>query len=166
MDDENQNRKKESACPFYKLFISQLFEIGNSAGSLIGEATNLFRTFQRLSATRTFITKFSNECNGMFDWAKDFVKILIASIQARPFTDFELFWLYTFSIPILIVSFVSSLFNGYKQIRYYIFWSPFVLIGFGCSMLSFGWIAFVVAGVGVLIVLIITILYFACLKKK
>lgn len=166
MDDGKEKRKCRCECPFFKLFLSQLFEIGNSAGSLIGEAINLFRTFQRLSATKTFIMKFSSECNGMFDWAKDMIKIIISSLQARPFTDFELFWIYTISIPIFIVSFVSSLFNGYKQYRYFFLWAPFVIFGMGISMLSMGWIAYLVAGSGIAWFLIIIISYFACLKKK
>lgn len=121
MQNKSKNSKKRCNCPFCRLFLSQLFEIGNSAGSLIGEAVNLFRTFQRLSATKTFATKFSSECEGMFSWATDLVKNIISSFQIQPFKDIELFWLYTVAIPLLILTFIPCLFNGYKQYRYFFF---------------------------------------------
>lgn len=167
MQNKSKNSKKRCNCPFCRLFLSQLFEIGNSAGSLIGEAVNLFRTFQRLSATKTFATKFSSECEGMFSWATDLVKNIISSFQIQPFKDIELFWLYTVAIPLLILTFIPCLFNGYKQYRYFFFWATFIALGYGISLLKELFVlGIIILGIGVLFLIIFLLLYYFYLKKK
>ena len=51
---------------FVSLFFGQLFDIGGSAGSIFIEAINLFRIFQRLSATKSFTAKWTNFCTAYF----------------------------------------------------------------------------------------------------
>lgn len=60
-DDERLEEPKCAKCQksFIFIFVTELFGIGNSAGSLISEAIGLFRTFQRLSATKAFAVHFS-----------------------------------------------------------------------------------------------------------
>ena len=168
MSRSNKSSKKHCQCPFFKLFMAQLFEIGNSAGSLIGEAVNLFRIFQRLSATKSFVTKISSESNGMFSWATNIVKIVISKIDTKPFEDYEYYWLYTISVPVFIFTFIPCLFNGYKQLRYILFWIPFFLIGAGISNIYPKPTLFnlILIAMGLFYLIIMLACYFCCLKKR
>lgn len=51
---------------YLELYLTQIFDIGNSTGSLFLEIITLFRTFQRIGAPPEFIIKFSPECAKMF----------------------------------------------------------------------------------------------------
>ncbi|KAK8837324.1 hypothetical protein M9Y10_036757 [Tritrichomonas musculus] len=116
---------------YFGLFISQLFDIGNSTGSLVMEILTLFRTFQRLSAPSEFRTKFSPDCFRMFSWAKDFVDIISKSFRTTPFSNFELFSIYVFIFPLSILTFISTTAFGYR----FVF---FCIILGGCLALSTG----------------------------
>ncbi|KAK8846994.1 hypothetical protein M9Y10_019568 [Tritrichomonas musculus] len=65
--DESKNSKKSySSKDFNRAFFKELLGIGTNAGSLIIEAISIFKTFQRMSATKTFSVHFSKDCYKMF----------------------------------------------------------------------------------------------------
>lgn len=121
---------------FAGLLFSQLFDIGNSAGSLIVEALNIFRTFQRMSAIKSFTVKFSNNCFSMFDWAKKLIQIISNLIGLTPFTNLELFLFYSFAFPLSILVFVSTVipnFHLYNHLSLFV-----VITFFGIGIGSIG----------------------------
>lgn len=161
-----EHNRSRSKCPFFRLFFAQLFEIGNSAGSLIGEAINLFRIFQRLSVTKTFTAKFSKECLDMFKWATELVEISISLFEIKPFSDLELFSVYSISIPLLILTFIPALFNGYKQFRYYLIDLCMGLIGLGFGYIEIFYLgALIYLPLGFGLLLLISLLFY-CYKRK
>lgn len=96
-------------CVFFILFIKQFFDIGKNSGSLLQEGLNIFRTFQRLSATKSFSAKFSNDFVGLFQWARNIINLIVNNLfRIKPFTNFELFCLYSLVFPISILTFISS----------------------------------------------------------
>lgn len=128
---------KKCKCPFLKLFLLQLFDIGDSAGSLFNEAFVLFRTFQRFSAPRSFSAKFSDECLKMFSWAKDFINFLFSSLlPTDPFTEFELFYIYNFAAPLMILTFISALISSYKFMSYIFIYGLFLTLGIGIGYIG------------------------------
>ena len=114
---------------YFIVFIKQLFDIGNSAGSLIMSAISLFKTFQRMSAPKVFATKFSHECNELFSWANDLIRIVLNAMKTIPFSNYELFTIYVFVLPITIIVFISSYIT---QVLFFI-----MILLFG-GMLGFG----------------------------
>lgn len=95
---------------FLKLFCKQFFDIGKRSGSIIREAFNLFRTFQRISATKSFSARLSTECLSMFQWANELIQIIATNLfNVRPFSNYELFSIYAMVFPITILTFIASL---------------------------------------------------------
>lgn len=140
---------------FNKLFLLQLFDIGNSAGSLINEAIGLFKTFQKISAPKSFQTRFTSEGEGAFSWAKDFIKSITNAFRVNPLTSFELFELYGYILPIIMLTFISALTEGYKFMLYLIV--SILFLGFGTGISFIGennYIAFpLIIFTGIIIVL-------------
>ena len=66
---------------FCRSFFYQLFDIGDSAGSLLNEGINLFRTFQRISAPKQFSTMFSKDCLSLFKWVTNLIQIISNSFD-------------------------------------------------------------------------------------
>lgn len=98
---------------YIKLFFGQFLDICNSAGSLIGEAISLFQVFQRLTSVRQFSVRLSNDCTKMFDWASNLIQIISDAIfNFKPLTDFEMFTIYVFIIPLTILTFINSYSTG------------------------------------------------------
>lgn len=133
LNDQNEKSQNERICinNVFILFLQHLFEFGNSAGSIITEAFELLRTFQRLSGTRTFSIHFSKDCLKMFSWASSFFELIMSNFYIGTFSEFELFYLINYVIPILIITFVVS-FMCNKA--YYI---PFLFCGV-CFTLGIG----------------------------
>lgn len=99
-------------CQFCSLFLKQFFDIGNAAGSIITEAIGLFRTFQCISAPKSFSTRFSRECLEMFKWATRIIELITENIQTTPLTTYESFTVYSIVIPLTILIFISSIILG------------------------------------------------------
>lgn len=121
---------------FLYLFLSQFLDIGRSAGSLIFEAINIFRLFQRLSASKSFSAKISNGCLKYFYWARDIFQTIVDTLfRMKPFSDFELFSIYNYVFPLTILTYI--LFAGHDiTVRYYFYFIFYFLItslgaGFG-----------------------------------
>lgn len=111
---------------FLVIFFEQLFDISNSAGSLIVEAINLFRIFQKLSSTKRFATRFSSSCLRMFQWAKDFFHIIVNSLfRMRPFTDYESFSLSIFVFHFVIMTYITFINHTEEDLKAIVFF-------FGC----------------------------------
>lgn len=155
---------------FVSLFFGQLFDIGGSAGSIFIEAINLFRIFQRLSATKSFTAKFSDSCLKMFQWAKDILQIIVDKLfRVIPFSDFELFSMYNYVFPIVILTYITMVdVSVYVQtFTYFIFYFIVFMIGAGFGFFGInnayaigmvaGFIGFGIIFVGITI---------CCCKKK
>ena len=105
--------KCEERCPFIKRYFEKIFDLSDSAGSVIKELKDIFRTFQRATAARSFSVTLSNETRDMFEWATSLIQLISYKILGiTPFTQFELFSIYTLSIPIFILCFISALIIG------------------------------------------------------
>lgn len=143
----NNESRCVNRCPFFLLFIKQLFEISNSAGSLIGEAINLFRLFQRLSATKRFSAKFSTESLSWFKWVTDYVDIITSRFAFKPFTNLEYFLIESISIPLFLFTFIPALLDG-SNFENKIFLTILTIpIGFGLGMFDLENQEFVIGGV-------------------
>lgn len=131
---ENEEKKEN----FFLCFITELFDIGNSSGSLISEAIGLFRTFQKLSATKTFSIHFSKDCLKLFSWATNIFEIVLSNFYFRVFSDIELFYVINFVIPLLIITFIILIDCVYQF--YIIFVAliiPFSVLGFGFAYIKY-----------------------------
>ena len=93
---------------FLRAFMEQLFDIGDSAGSLLNEGINVFRTFQRISAPKQFATMFSYECISLFKWVTDFIQILFSLFDSKPLSDFDFYTLYSLVFPLSILFFITT----------------------------------------------------------
>lgn len=108
MEEQYNCFSKNQVCEFIILFLRQFFDIGNSAGSIISEAVGFIKTFQRLSAPKTFSARFSSECLEMFDWASKIIQNITINISdGIPLYDFEAFLIYVLAIPLTILIFIS-----------------------------------------------------------
>lgn len=93
---------------FCRSFFKQLFDIGDSAGSLLNEGINLFITFQRISAPKQFSTMFSKDCISLFKWVTNLIKIISSQFEtSKPVSDFELYYLYSIVFPLTILAFIT-----------------------------------------------------------
>ena len=93
---------------FCRSFFYQLFDIGDSAGSLLNEGINLFRTFQRISAPKQFSTMFSKDCLSLFKWVTNLIQIISNSFDtSKPISNFELYYLYSIVFPLTLLSFIT-----------------------------------------------------------
>ncbi len=107
---------------YIKLFFGQFLDICNSAGSLFGEAISLFQTFQRLTSVRQFSVRLSNDCTKMFDWASNLIQIISEAVfNFNPLTDFEIFTIYVFIIPLPILVFINAYSIGITSIFHLIY---------------------------------------------
>lgn len=117
---------------FLYMFLSQFLDIGRSAGSLFFEAINIFRLFQRLSASKSFSAKLSNSCLKYFYWARDIFQSIVGSLfRMKPFSDFELFSIYNYVFPLAILTYVSLAGHDIiiRYYNYFIFY--FLVTSFG-----------------------------------
>lgn len=147
-------------CEFLGKFILELLKMGHSAGSLITEAIGLFKTFQKLTATKTFTVHFSKECLKMFSWAKNLIQVVISNFYMKKFSEMELLYLYNYVFPMFLISFIILLSSSYRYYIHLLISLVFATIGFSLGYIQeninilkiFGSIAFVI-----LIIIIIVI---------
>lgn len=116
---------------FIILFLKQFFDIGKSTGSLFGEIISLFKTFQKVSAPSEFSTKFSRECLDMLRWATDIFYNIANSIRTNPFTDFEIFSIYTYILPLTILCFISIVMDPKFSFFTLLLYGFFIMFGVG-----------------------------------
>lgn len=155
---------------FVSLFLGQLLDIGGSSGSIFIEAINLFRTFQRLSATKSFAAKFSDNCLKMFQWAKDIIQIFINSFfRVIPFTDFDLFSIYNYVFPIVILTYFTMI-NASRYVQtftYFIFYIIVFLLGIGLGFFGLNTMsAILITTIFLFIGLIFMAVTLCCCKSK
>lgn len=155
---------------FLLIFFNQLFDIGNSAGSLIVESINLFRIFQKLSATKTFTAKFSTSCLKMFQWAIDFLHIIADSLfKMRPFTEFESFSIYNYIIPMVIITYITLIGQSERVLASTYIWTYACIAGIGIGIGSIGFYQntlLLTVLLPAVIVLIVTIICINCHLKS
>ncbi|KAK8880891.1 hypothetical protein M9Y10_003590 [Tritrichomonas musculus] len=121
---------------FLKLFFRQLFDIGYSTGSLFTQVLGVFRTFQRFSASKSFSTRFSDQCLKMFEWAKYIYNYVITFIPMDPLTDFEYFYSYTFAFPLMMLVFIAALASGFAIMFYLMAFGSFLMLGIGIGYIG------------------------------
>ena len=85
--NNNEKSQNDEKCKnsVFVLFLKHLFDCGNSAGSIISEAFELLRTFQKFSGTKTFTVHFSKDCLKMFSWASSIVESIMSNIYIGEF---------------------------------------------------------------------------------
>lgn len=121
----------------FLLFIKEIFDIGNSSGSLLFEALGLFKTFQKISSTKTFSAHFSNECYEMFSWALNIIEIIKRAFYFRPLSDYEIFYIYNLVIPMAIMTYIITMRCTYDVIFYIIIHGFFLMVGAGFGYIGF-----------------------------
>ena len=142
------------SCRNVKSFNKDFFGVGSSAGSVILEGLGLFKTFQRISAPKSFAIHFSHECFKFFGWAKDLINMVVGKIFTRPFSNLELFEMLTFAFPLTIFTFICTMVLRKKIYSYFIIVIVFTAFGVGIKMFQIHWIA----GIGITIVTLIIII--------
>lgn len=146
----NRNRKS---------YLKQFFGASSSAGSIIMQALNLFKTFQRLSAPKSFALHFSHDCFKFFSWAIDFVKIIFGSeLLGSPVSDFELFQIFTFVFPLTILTFICAMILKKKIYVYFLIVAVFAIFGLGIKLLQVYFIAGIPITIVSLIIIVLIIL--------
>ena len=118
------------------LYIKQLFEIVDSPGSIFGESINLFLSFQKSSATHSFITRFPIKTRNMFRWASNIVQMLSDKLANTPFNAFDLFQLYSLVFPLFILSFITALVMGFWFCIGIFIYALFLLLGVGLGYIG------------------------------
>lgn len=139
MDNQKGNTSKKKCCDwkFFKLFFLQLFDIGKSTGSLIGEAINVFRIFQRSTASESFSLSFSLDYIKIMKWATNLIQIItIDLISSKKLSEFDLFIMYACIIPISLLFFTSSLVLGDWLLLYLFPYLAFLLLGVGIGFIG------------------------------
>lgn len=119
-------------CTVFAKFLSKLFDFGDCAGSLIKEVLNLFRLFQRISATRTFTAHLSSDCYKMFSWAIDFLDLIRAVFYFEPFTKYQKFYLFTYALPMTITVFITAACSSYLFFGF--IWGYYIFCCFGMGI--------------------------------
>lgn len=145
-------------CTFTKLFLKQFFDIGKSAGSLVREIIGLFQTFQKLSAPSKFETRFSHECIQWFRWATDIFYYITNSIRTDPLSEFELYTIYSYILPITLLCFISVTISSGPPIFYYFLYGMALILGSGIGMIgvnSVGAIICITIAIGVIVIYVI-----------
>lgn len=148
----------------FLLFIRELFDIGNSSGSLLAEALGLFKTFQRIGATKTFSAHFSDQCYKMFSWAINIIEILKLTFYFRPLSDYEIFYIYIFAIPMAIITYVVASLYSFFIFLFYILYAFFLMIGVGFGYINYNksiTIGLLVTAL-ILVIIIIILLFCGC----
>lgn len=148
---------------FFLLFLSNLFSIGKSSGSLIIEAINLFRMFQRITIVRSFTINFSSKFLSSFKWASDFIDLITESLfGVMPLKKIETFFIIAYAFPITIAFMMSVLIVGYKILMYIYIHLALVIFGFGLGMIEYD-LKFSLILIGASLVFIIGfIIYLKC----
>lgn len=151
---------------FVSVFLRHFFDIGCNCGSIISETFELIKTFQKISATISFRTRFSPECAEMFSWATDIADLFVSFIDTNPLNDFEVYSIYTLILPVIIMSFLFRMsMKGY----YFIF--AIIPVGL-CLMLGTGIGFFTVNNILAITltsisgsILIIGMIFFSCCNE-
>ncbi|KAK8876490.1 hypothetical protein M9Y10_006704 [Tritrichomonas musculus] len=139
------------------LFLSEFFDIGNSSGSLLSEALGLFKTFQKIGATKTFSVHFSNECYKMFSWATNIIELIKYAFYFRPLSDYEIYYIYNFAIPMAIVTYLTAS-ASYVFIYYlYMLYGLLLMLGIGLGYIQMDTkkVIFLLVAVFVIIVVVL-----------
>lgn len=122
------------ACRVFKQVCNELLSFADSNRSLIKDAIDLFRIFQRVSASRTFYARFSSDCYKLFEWATDFIAMISDAIVPKEhFSMYELFQLYCLASNIFMANFILILFTSNKFITFIPFFGLAILFGAGYS---------------------------------
>lgn len=133
---------------YFYLYCTQFFDISNSAGSLFLEAITLYKTFQRISAPKSFISKISTECKKLFNWAIELINSITNTFQTTPFLKTETFSVYLFVLPLTFMTFITSIYLCLDFWVYMILLGFYFLLGFGISYMEYLAIAPGIIGAG------------------
>ena len=158
------NNKSEDTV--FSQFIKQLFDVGNSAGSIIFEAINLVRTFQKINSTRSFSILLSKDCLKMFSWASKLIEMIISSFYFREFSDIENFYFINYVFPLLIITFLISLFLNYRYLLFLSFLGLTACFGFGFGYIKYDYkiaICFIIPS---FVLIVISIIIFVCILRN
>ncbi|KAK8892894.1 hypothetical protein M9Y10_030145 [Tritrichomonas musculus] len=153
---------------FNSEFFKELLGIGDSAGSLIKEGIGLLRSFQRMSATKTFTIHFSKECYKMISWVKNILESILAKIYIRQLSEFELFYCYNYVFPTVIITFITLFVVTNRFYYLLIINAIFTALGFGFGYINYSYkIALCIIVPGFIIGAIIFYLIFrGCIGRK
>lgn len=147
-------------------FIKNLFEIGDSAGSLLSEAITLFKTFQRINAPKVFATKLSPECIKMFNWVSKITNYITSALGTYPLTNFESFIIYSYIFPITIITFISCSTIESVFLLLLLFIGTCFVLGMGVTDFAETKVfsTYFMIGGGAFVFVVLLALYFGCCK--
>lgn len=134
-------------------FLKEFFGTGSHAGSIILQGIEIFKTFQRISAPKSFAFHFSHKCFHFFRWAIDLVKSIIG--LAKPVSNFHLFCMFTFVLPLTILSYICTMILRKKNYLYFIIVVVCTAFGLGIKLCEIQW----VAGLPILLISLIIIIF-------
>lgn len=151
------------SCNNFKIFAKEFFSFGQSSGSIFTGAIGLFRTFQRISATRTFSASFSNECYKMFKWALNIFEVIRSIFFFRPLYDTQLFYIFSYAIPLTIVIFITAEASSYLFFGFIWIYYLALMIGVGIGFFGINLkLALILTLVPIGIIFIISFFCFKC----
>lgn len=147
-------------------FAKEFFSISKSSGSIITEALELIKTFQKIGAAEKFIVIFSPDCRKLFSWASDIFKDIISNINIIEFSELELFYMYNYVLPIMLLTLIVFLACNLKFYVHLWFSLCFFIIGNALGNISYDKSAlYITLPVGV-VFLIINVSIFCCNKDS
>lgn len=143
-------------------FAREFFSISKSSGSIITEALELIKTFQRIGAAEKFIIILSPGCRSFFSWASDIFKDIISNINIIEFSELELFYMYNYIIPVSLLTLIVFLACNLKFYVHLWFSLCFFIIGNALGNITYDISAlYITLPVGV-VFLVINIIIFCC----
>lgn len=145
-NEQNQSCKKRVDLSLLKHLALQLFDFGSSTGSLITSALGIFKTFQKITAPISFYKCFSHETSPFFSWATNIINIFADFFKTNQFDYFELYTLYCLIFPIVILMFITFMYDIKRGFLSLIACFFFLLIGAGFA-LFFGFSFYSIFGV-------------------
>lgn len=134
-------------------FLKEFFGTGSNAGSIIFQGIEIFKTFQRISAPKSFAFHFSHKCFHFFRWAIDLVKSIIG--LSKPVSNLHLFCMFTFVLPLTILSFICTMILRKKIYLYFIIVVVCTAFGLGIKLCE----VHLVAGLPILLISFIIIIF-------
>ena len=101
---------------------------------------------------------FTRECLKLFNWAQKVIEDFTSSLVImKPFSSFDLYTIYAYIFPIIILNYVTALNSGSDFPLYALTYGPFIVLGCGIGYIQINNIIAVACIIPSIIVIIIMI---------
>lgn len=174
-NNSNNNDDKKN---FTKEYFKQFFGIGYSSSSIISEAFDLIKVFQKISSNKCFTIHLTNDGSKLFSWTVNLFEMILSNFYFRFFYGIERFYFINYIFPTILLLFIFFFFCNFKFILFLIFCFLFGILGFGLGYINFNIkisLCFIIPSIVFIAIFIIGYYFmfknhtnfdFFCLKKR